>query len=511
MTRYSGLSDEEQKFADFLLELRHSPVEFVKVMFPWGEGVLEGFDGPVDWQLKVLEEAGNVRPDRVCQVAVASGHGIGKSALTAWLTLWAISTFPETRGVITANTENQLKTKTFAELSRWFHMSPLPTLFTLTATSLHFKEPEIGQRWRVDIVPWSERNTDAFQGLHNRGRREFMIFDEASGIDDRIYEAAQGFMSDADTERLWFLFGNPTRNTGFFRECFPPDGKFSAYWKTFQVDSREIPFTDKTLIESWAKAYGEDSDWFRVRVRGEFPAGNALEFIPRQLIRESVNREIPEGQDGFPLVMGVDVARAGTNDTVVFLRQGLNGRLGLWRWNGADIAETTDRVARLISKFQPAMVFIDAGGVGGGVVDGLRRMGFNNAIGVDFGGRPIGLQPGVQPLNRRVEMWFEMREWLKNGGCLPKDQFLEEELGAVYQKLSDANQSRMADKIVLEPKSEVEKRIGRSPDAADALALTFAMPVQSVGTGLRGKVVRDYNPLGNRLIEQLRGRNEYGF
>ena len=201
------------------------PLAFVMGAFPWGEKDtrLEKFpDGPEPWQREILKliKDGLVDVNKAIQLAVASGHGIGKTALVSWIILWAISTKPDSRGVVTANTETQLKTKTWAELGKWFHMFIAKDFFSLTATALFAKDSAHERTWRIDMVPWSERNTEAFAGLHNKERRILVVFDEASAIPDVIWETTEGALTDANTEIIWCVFGNPTRNTGRFRECF---------------------------------------------------------------------------------------------------------------------------------------------------------------------------------------------------------------------------------------------------------------------------------------------------
>src|SRR5262249_8939780 len=241
------------------------------------------------------------------QEATASGHGVGKSALVSWLTLWAISTFPHTRGVVTANTETQLKTKTWSELGKWYGMFIAKSLFELTATAIFYKcgTAEEEKTWRIDQVPWSERNTEAFAGLHNQGRRILVVFDEASAIPDVIWETTEGALTDANTEIVWCVFGNPTRSTGRFRECFP-GGRHSAAWQTTQVDSRQISFTNKAQFAEWIEAYGEDSDFVRIRIKGVFPRTGEQEFISAAVVEQAANRQpIAHMHEAF--VMGVDV------------------------------------------------------------------------------------------------------------------------------------------------------------------------------------------------------------
>src|SRR5262245_23271760 len=249
--------------------LSKDPLAFVMWAFPWGEpGELEKFKGPEPWQTDILLgiRDGLLTPNKAIQHATASGHGVGKSALVAWIILWATSTFTDTRGVVTANTENQLRTKTRAELGKWFRLFRARDLFKLSATALFSADPTRETTWRIDLVPWSENNTEAFAGLHNKGRRILVIFDEASAIADSIWETTEGALTDADTQIIWCVFGNPTRNTGRFRDCFPV-GRFARFWSTIQVDSRRVSITNKDQIAKWIEVYGEDSDFSRSRIR----------------------------------------------------------------------------------------------------------------------------------------------------------------------------------------------------------------------------------------------------
>jgi hypothetical protein len=181
-------------------------------------------------------------------IAVASGHGIGKSTLIAWIILWSLSTETDTRVVVTANTESQLRTKTWPELAKWFRLCAARDLFRLEATSLISIDADHAKTWRADMIPWSERNPEAFAGLHNQGRRVVMLYDEAVAIPDIIWETSEGFMSDADTERLWLVFGNPTKSVGRFRECFAKAG-IRIFLDSKQVDSPDISFTNKERLQ----------------------------------------------------------------------------------------------------------------------------------------------------------------------------------------------------------------------------------------------------------------------
>jgi hypothetical protein len=198
-----------------------SPLRFVMLVFPWGEpGPLENYDGPDLWQTQTLlriEQAireGLPLGSPSIRLAIASGHGIGKTALVAWLILWFISTRPRPQIVVTANTKNQLTTKTWRELAKWKEMAAHGHWFEHTGTQLKLKAREA--TWFATAVPWSAANASAFAGTHEE--HVLMIFDEASEIDRIIWETAEGAMTTPGA--MWFCFGNPTVNTGRFRECW---------------------------------------------------------------------------------------------------------------------------------------------------------------------------------------------------------------------------------------------------------------------------------------------------
>ena len=279
--------EKHDELIEALGALTHDPLAFVYFAYPWGEPgtPLEDMEGPDEWQIQILKDIGEQLKkgkdlQTAIQEAVASGHGIGKSALISWLIHFAISTHENTRGVVTANTEGQLRTKTWPELSKWHNMFIAKDLFTYTATAIFSSDKNYEKTWRIDAIPWSKNSPESFAGLHNQGNRILVLFDEASAIDDVIWEVTEGALTDANTEIIWCAFGNPTRNSGRFRECFR---KYRKFWNTYQIDSRTVKISNKAKIEEWLEAYGEDSDFFKVRVRGVFPSASDLQFISTKI------------------------------------------------------------------------------------------------------------------------------------------------------------------------------------------------------------------------------------
>jgi hypothetical protein len=453
---------------------RLDPLGYVMYAFPWGIAgtPLAHERGPEPWQCDVLERLGEglYTPAEAVRLAVASGHGVGKSALVSWIVLWALSTLRDTRGIVGANTEGQLRTKTWPELAKWHRLCLNRDWFVYTATALHSAFPGHDKTWRVDAITWSENNTEAIAGLHNRGRRAFALLDEASSIPDPVWDTIEGALTDADTELFWCVFGNPTRNTGRFRECFA-GGRFAHRWQGRQVDSRSVAMTNKAQIDSWVKDWGEESDFVRVRVRGEFPRAGSRQFIDSLRIDEAVKRPLLD--DGSaPLVMGVDIARSLDGDrSVVRFRRGLDARsLPPVKFRIPDLMVIASRIMELAEVHAPDAVFVDATGIGWCVHDRLQQLGCRNVIGVNFGGRADRRDGMARYANKRAEMWGFMKDWCA-AGCLPDDRELVADLVAVEYGY-DA-----ADALLLERKDDMKRRGLASPDDGDALALTFAYPV----------------------------------
>ena len=216
---------------------------------------------------------------------------------------------PMARVSVTANTEPQLRTKTWPEVQKWLAMLICRHWFSATATKVESADPTKAVGWRADALPWSAENTEAFAGLHNQGRRIVLIMDEASAIDDRVWEVAEGAMTDADTEIVWAVFGNPTRTEGRLRDCF---GRFAHRWDHRAIDARQVEGTNKAQLAQWVEDWGEDADFVRVRVRGMFPRAAIAQFIPTDMAEDAASprREVYRDRTA-PLVMGVDCARGG--------------------------------------------------------------------------------------------------------------------------------------------------------------------------------------------------------
>ena len=469
--------------SDFLFKSYHDPLLFVQAAFPWGEKgtPLETMDGPFEWQREVLQHIKDNINDKnkAIKIAVASGNGIGKSALVSWLILWAFSTYPDSRGVVTANTEKQLTSKTWAELNKWYGMYILRDLFGLNGLRLHSIDKGSENTWRVDATPWSKENPEAMAGLHNLGKREFIIFDEASAIDSIIWETMEGAMSDANTEKLWIAFGNPTRRDSAFYDCFH---KNRDVWWHRQVNSETVPSVSPSQIHDWRVEHGTESDWYKVHVLGQFPSSNEAQYIPSALTDAALQRNYKPDQFNYaPLILGVDMAWTGKDKVKISMRQGLVAKTIktiAFNDNDLDIAAV---IAQLEDELHADAVFIDQG-YGTGVYSAGQKWGRQWTL-VNFGTKPIS----EQFYNKRAEMYGLAKKWLQEGGSI-EGQELADDLCAPEVVWNGAG------KIQLESKEDIKKRLKRSPDEADSFVITFAFPVHKKDKYEFNEPEQEYDP-----------------
>jgi hypothetical protein len=475
---------DELAIAEDLGRYARDPLRCVRYSFPWGSGVLAGEDLR-GWQEEILGLIGkHLQSPYRCEplkIAVASGHGIGKTALIAMVCHWAMSTCPDCRVLVTANTEDQLTTKTWPEMCKWFGMALNRGWWDISKTRITAAQAGHQDTWRLDRETWSEHNTEAFQGLHNMRKRILLVFDEGSAIPRSVWDVAEGALTDEETEIIFIVFGNPTQNGTPFADAF---GINAHRWVTRHIDSRTVPGTNKGQIQRWLEDYGEDSDFFRVRVRGEFPRAGGLQYIAQDLVAQARKRKCEA--DGYK-VMAVDVARSGYNQTVVGVRQGLVFHI-LAKWRGLSIPDQSGRIAQLIMDEDPRYIIIDGDGIGGAVADHLRMLlpkphtprseWPKTALTRWFTTHPWftvqEFHGGAPPadkfmyFNKRANVWGDMKKWLELGQ-IDDDPELERDLtGLMY----DTDNPKSV--IKLERKEDMRDRGIDSPDCADTLAMTFA-------------------------------------
>lgn len=463
--------DPEADLVALMAEVANDPLAFVRIAYPWGSGILAGFKGPDTWQAGFLREWGEeIRkrdfdgfvPVLPVQMSVVSGHGVGKSTLTGWAADFIRSTRPHSKGIATANTSPQLQTKTWGEIAKWHKLSITSHWFDITsgrgAMAIWHKQHR--ESWRLDGMAWRENQPEAFAGLHAATSTPYYIFDEASGVPRAIFETAQGGLTDG--EPMIFLFGNGTKNSGFFYETHH---RFRDRWLRRKVDSRTAARANKALLNQWIADHGIDSDFVKVRILGDFPSQSAQQLIPTDVVTEAMTRPYTSPNLEDPLIMTVDVARFGDDSTVIRFRKGRDSRsIPKIKRAKQDTTLTATHVAALAKQYLPDAIVIDGGGVGGGVVDLVRHLNVPNVYEFNFGGKSPDPR---KHKNMAAYVWSRMGQWLKEGGLIEDDEDLKSELTAreYYYDLHTA--------LYLETKDELKERGEPSPDDADALAMSF--------------------------------------
>mgnify|MGYP003338812329 CR=1 FL=1 len=414
--------------------IRDDVEAFVFFVFPWGvEGTpLANHKGPRKWQRDVLRSiTAHIAKNKtatmyeVLRLAVASGRGIGKSALVSWIVLWMVTTRIGASVIVSANSEAQLRSITWAEITKWLAMMINSHWWEISATriapakwltELVERDLKKGTRyWGAEGRLWSEENPDSYAGLHNSDG-VLLIFDEASGIPDAIWDVAQGFFTENTPNRFWAAFSNPRRNTGYFFECFHAKRDF---WTTKQVDARTVEDTDKQVYAQIIEEYGEDSSQARVEVYGEFPSAGDDQFISPAIVADAAQR--PRYKDETaPIVIGVDPARGGADSTVIAVRQGRD-LVALHRYQGEDTMTIVGRVIDAIDEYKPTLVVLDEGGLGYGILDRLHEQRYKVVRGVNFGWKA---KNPVMYGNKRAELWGAMKDWLRSAS-IPADRALK--------------------------------------------------------------------------------------
>jgi len=506
--KYTAKQEEELMTDVWSLNIKDDPLNFVRYIFPWNqEGTpLADFSGPRRWQEKILRDIGNhIRKNETMdlpemyRLAVASGRGIGKSALVAWIILWFLSTRLGGTVVVSANTEAQLRTRTWSELSKWVTLLLNSHWFVKTATSLKpapwFEELLIGDL-KIDTgyyyaiaSLWSEENSDAYAGVHSSAG-VCLIFDEASGIPASIYSVSEGFFTEPTKNRFWFSFSNPRRNTGPFYDSFHSKRSF---WNTEQIDSRDVEETDKQLFQKMLEQYGEDSTVARVEVLGQFPNVDDDTVIPIELARAAVDRDVSLTASE-PIIYGVDVARYGIDQSALCIRQG-NTVFEIKTFKSMDLMQLCGAIKNIYDSAteinKPSEILVDVIGLGSGVVDRLAEQGLP-VRGINVAESPASKK---NYLNLRAELWFSIKDWLTRRDCrLPSDDELIAELVSPMYSYTSSG------KIKIEAKEAMKKRGIKSPDKADALALTMASSAASFGGNFSSMGYTFRKPIRSKII-----------
>jgi phage terminase large subunit len=460
-------------WTDYVRRWKASPFLFVlEALFtieqkdwkPWVPGTERPPESPVGpelWQGNFLQDVGKAMVEGQRRFSVKAGHGVGKSTVEAWLILWFVLFHRNFKCPVTANSQDQLRDVVWAEIYRWWQVLPpfLKDQVEVKAERVVVKASPEGS-FAVARTARPEK-PEALQGFHAETLAFFI--EEASGIEDIIFETAGGALSSEDS---WvFMFANPTRSSGYFHRSHTSS---RTSWRTYTVSCFQSSRVSPEYAKEIAEEYGEDSNVYRVRVLGEFPLSEDDAVISLGMVEPAIGREVSPSESG--IVWGLDVARFGDDTTALCKRRGNVVLEPIKEWKKLDLMQVTGIIVREFNETRienrPGAINVDVIGLGAGVVDRLRELQLP-VRGINVGESPSSDTGRYMRL--RDELWFKARDWFDSRAVLiPDDPGLISELVQPKYKIESTG------KIKVESKDDMKKRGIKSPNKADAFCLTFA-------------------------------------
>jgi len=432
-------------------------------------------------QLDPMQEAFLKEMDREDHIAIKAGHGTSKTTDLAISTLHYLSTRPGVRILCTAPSKHQLNDILWAEMSKQIGMMREHPIGKMFANNLEWKKETVSNlcspnEWYAAARTATKENTDSLQGFHEK--YVLRVIEEASGVSDAACEVVEAATGTIETKTIFA--GNPTKRTGQFYRCFNQDIQF---YKTFTRSCLNVthPLLRKEALryaERMAKKYGVESNFYRIRVLGEFPLADEDTYIPIYWAEAARDRQIWP-QNSYDLVYGVDVARSLNRDRTVIAKRRGDQFLPYHVVRYNDTMKIVRDVAQMADREKPKAIFIDVIGVGGGVFDRLKQLGYP-VIAVNSA-ETISMEFPEKYVRLRDELWGKMRDWLEAG----RGKLWDNEDNDLIGELSTPKAWLQGAKTKIESKDEMRERLKKtggdesngSPDIADAHIMTFAMPI----------------------------------
>lgn len=473
----------DEELLQLISEHQYYPDRLAMILWEWGEGDLTGIDAPDKWQLEFLSELGiairarnwdGVNSCRPIKMGRGSGRQIGKSALVAMVIVILMAAYPDAKITVTANTDSQLDTKTWPEILSWLKSSIVAHWFESQSQLIWRKDAR--DTWFCARVNWNLENTQAFAGQGNRRSINVVIFDEASTIPHPIWDVTLGGLSTGLP--IFLTFGNLTEAMGDFLDAMA--GRDKPLWDSAEcIDARTCRFPNQEKINEEVERYGEDSDYVRVWIRGLPPKSSVDQYFPAELIEKSIAAH-PKGLVTDALIGSCDLSWGGNDPSLIAFTHGLDG----WSLEPIEIPgeQTRDpevmisHLASALSKtFRPVgnpqgmrvtHMFLDGAGSASVIKRRLGELGYENVTLVNFAGHSLDMK---QDRNIRAQIIRGVKEYMEAGAGIGTSKNLEADLRAI-QKIKSIP-------LQFEDKDLIRKRLKRSTDRLDALALTRYMPV----------------------------------
>ena len=447
------------------------------ILFAWDNFRFE----PDEWQRDAL--AASVQGGPCHRMVMKACTGPGKTALLAIIGWHRLACFcakgEHPKGAALSITKDNLSDNLWPEMAKWQARSKfLTACFTWTKSNIYANDhPET---WFLSARSFAkdadqEAIGRSLSGLHSR--YPFVLLDETGDMPPAVGKAAEQIFTGAPADALIAGAGNPTAVDGLlYLVC----GKLREGWEiiTITADPDDPKRTPRVSIEhasAQIKAYGRDNPWVMATILGMFPPGGFNNLLTLDEVEQAMARSYPPDlYRHAPKIIGVDVARAGDDQSVIIRRQGLQS-FPPKTFRNAKSQDLAGWTAQIEDDWESDGTIVDGtGGYGASLLDALSQMN-RHARDCQFASKAINSD---KYYNKRAEIWYEMADWVKAGGALPDAPGLLEELTQIKYSFK-------GDKIIIEPKEQFKARIGRSPDTSDALAVTFAFPIAA-----RNKVLR---------------------
>ena len=482
------LHEDIETFKRLIHENRYDLHKLVYIIFPFGE---KGHElehmAPYDWQIEEMFKLSQhlKNPEtryETYRLIVSSGNGAAKTALGAMVTLMLMYT-QRVRGRMTANTDPQMKQIIWPEYDHWCRRARFfEVFFEKLGTSIKARDEKLQEVWRVDTVTWSADSPTSLSGLHNKGGCVLYTFEEAPGIPAVVWDYVRGAFSETGTIKIFMAFGNSD----------DPESKFeqnmnSPLWHSRRIDTRELSHIDPKSVSDILFECGgnEDHDEFRVRVRG-LPRKTAKDSI---ISLESVQGAIGRGKgfevesvSSLPVIIGCDPAWTGGDETTIWMRQGPYTRLlekyKLDKSAREDHMVTFGKLCYWERQLRADAIFIDQA-EGTAVYTLGQNAGKTSWYLISFAGSPNDTPEfkDSEYANIRAQMYNEANKFLQAGGIIDARELEWFEVITKQLTWTKGGRHKINNKKLAEPKLDIKKRVGQSPDVADGFVLLFAMPV----------------------------------
>ena len=411
------------------------------------------------WLMLLAIERDLKNGKRNIKLSVSSGHGVGKSVTLAWLILWFLFCYMDAQVPTTAPTAEQMHDILWKELANWWKKMPEQIMNLYDYSSSYMRIKERPETWFARAKTARKENPEALAGVHSD--HVMVIADEASGVPDEIFNTAEGAMTGPFV--IVVMISNPTRLIGYFYDSHHSD---KNAWTTMQFSSKDSPIVDNAYIQRIIDKHAEDSDEYCIRVTGQFPKADAIDeagYVP--LLLESDIKNVEDSPFLGDVLMGIDPAGEGRDETIWVARDHYKAKV-VYREkisNEKSIAQKTLTLMDFYGVRDPN-VYVDNFGIGANVaqemaIEGHRINGIN-----------VGMKAyDERYTNLRAEAYWKLKEWLRTGGELVRNEGWKELLFIRYR-------NQLGGKLQIMPKIDMKKKLGKSPDVPDALSLTFIKP-----------------------------------